>query len=85
MYRIDSEGSVDGKFSNGSGNEENNQAGTALDAEWLNAVQEEICGVIESVDLDLTKGNDSQLLQAIDTKLGPLKKDIEAIKEALRG
>lgn len=38
---------------------------TVVDADWANAVQEEICGVIEGAGLTLDKTSQSQLLAAI--------------------
>jgi hypothetical protein len=40
---------------------------TIVDQDWLNAVQQEICNVITAASLTLSKTNQGQLLQAIQT------------------
>lgn len=64
MHRIDTPGStVDKQFQ-----PENPALGiqaTELGAEWHNAVQEEIAGIIEEAGLILDKDDNTQLLQAI--------------------
>lgn len=60
MQRISTE--VDGTFKNGVPGV---QRGTQLNAEWFNAVQEEIAGFIESAGLTLDDTNNGQLLQAL--------------------
>jgi hypothetical protein len=42
-------------------------AATIVDQDWLNAVQQEICNVITAANLTLSKTNQAQLLQAIQT------------------
>lgn len=42
---------------------------TTVTAEWLNRVQEEICGVIEDAGLTLDPDDNGQLLAAIDQKI----------------
>jgi len=63
MHRIDTNGAVDGLFQ--MGNPAIGQQATLIDADWLNAVQENIAQTIEGVDLDLAKGDNTQLLAAI--------------------
>lgn len=74
MYRIDSSGSVavlpvpasaltPGFFQNGDIN--TGVRATVVDADWLNATQEEICYVIEQAGLVLNKTNRTQLLAAM--------------------
>lgn len=63
MHRIDTNGAVDGLFQ--MGNPAIGQQATLIDADWLNAVQENIAQTIEGVDLVLAKGNNTQLLAAI--------------------
>jgi hypothetical protein len=61
MHRIDAPNNVGGMFVD-------TVPGTAVDAEWANAVQEEIVNVITNPaggDDALEKGNNTQLLQAI--------------------
>lgn len=64
MHRIDGPGAtVDNKFTEG-----NPGAGipaTTVTADSLNALQEEVCGVIEATGIALDKGNNGQLLAAI--------------------
>lgn len=68
MHRIDSSGSVAGLYS--AGNPATGQRATLLDAEHLNALQEEICAVIEAAEIDLEKGQNDQLLEAITALIG---------------
>lgn len=63
MYRIDSVGSVDGRFQEG--NPATGQKATLLPADWLNELQEEVAFVIEQVGLALIKGDRTQLYDAI--------------------
>lgn len=63
MHRIDSSGSVAGLYS--PGNPATGQRATLIDADHLNAIQEELCAVIEDAGLDLEKGTNDQLLAAI--------------------
>ncbi len=62
MHRIDTDGSSGGHFSDGVPSL--GIKGTKLDDDWLNAVQEEIVGVIEAAGITLVKGDSTQLLAA---------------------
>ncbi len=59
MHRIDSVNNVANKF------KDTPTPGTKVSASWLNAVQEELCNVIEASGVDLSKPDNDQLLQAI--------------------
>lgn len=63
MHRIDTSGNVDNRFH--PGNPATGQQATLVDQDWLNAVQEEIVGVIEEANIPLEKGNNTQLAEAI--------------------
>lgn len=63
MHRTDAEGNVNGQFH--PGNPAIGQAATRIDADWLNAVQNNIIGVIEGANIALVKGDNSQLYDAI--------------------
>lgn len=63
MHRIDSEGNVNERFSDGQ--PEIGVKGTQVTADWLNDVQENIAYLIESAGLTLEKGNYAQLANAI--------------------
>lgn len=63
MHRIDSNGAVDGKYQ--PGNPAIGQKATQIDADALNAIQEAICVVIETANIELEKGVDEQLYDAI--------------------
>jgi hypothetical protein len=63
MHRVDASGNVANKFTNG--NPQIGQLATALEQDWHNSVQEEICKVIEQAGIALEKGNDAQLYAAI--------------------
>ncbi|WP_426751580.1 hypothetical protein [Myxococcus sp. Y35] len=59
---------MDGKYTNG--NPVLGQEATVCDADALNALQEEPCTVIEAEGIALEKGNNGQLLQALDSRFG---------------
>jgi hypothetical protein len=63
MFRIDQPGHVANKFV--TGNPQAGQQATRMGAEWPNAVQEELCHVIEFAGLVLNKLDSTQLRQAI--------------------
>lgn len=63
MHRIDTSGNVDNRFH--PGNPATGQQATLIDQDWLNAVQEEIVGVILAANIDLEKGTNDQLAAAI--------------------
>lgn len=63
MHRIDTSGNVDNRFH--PGNPATGQQATRVDQDWLNAVQEEIVGVIDQANIPLEKGNNTQLAAAI--------------------
>lgn len=59
MHRIDADGNVNGKFSDG--NPEQGSLATVIDAKWLNDIQEEICNLLEDNGVNLDSDNDEQL------------------------
>ncbi|MEZ5709738.1 MAG: hypothetical protein R3E02_10165 [Blastomonas sp.] len=63
MHRVDTPGSVDGLFQDG--NPAVGQQATQLLAAWFNDVQENIAKVIEEAEIELEKGNYSQLRDAL--------------------
>lgn len=63
MHRIDSDASVNGLFS--AGDPASGQPGTGVSPEWLNAIQEEIAGLIEAMGLTLVKADNTQLAAVI--------------------
>lgn len=64
MYQIDSAGNVAGHFTNGTPGV---QAPTIVDADWLNAVQDELTNIVESAGIALDKEDSTQVLQALKT------------------
>ncbi len=83
MHRIDSSGAVSGLYT--AGNPATGQRATLIDADALNAIQEEICAVIEGAEIDLEKGTNNQLFDAIvalitATAGGPYLKVTDATK-----
>jgi plastocyanin len=68
MHRIDSEGNVNNRFSEG--NPSLGIEGTKVTADWLNDVQENIAYTIEAAGLTLEKGNSALLANAILTLVG---------------
>lgn len=63
MHRIDGPGSINGGFTEGNPN--TGQRATKVSAAWLNDVQEQIAYVIEEQGIALSKGDASQLSDAI--------------------
>jgi len=63
MHRIDTSGNVNNRFH--PGNPATGQQATLVDQDWLNAVQEEIVNVILQANIDLEKGTNDQLAEAI--------------------
>jgi microcystin-dependent protein len=64
MHRIDTSGATPGGLFQ-MGNPAIGQQATLIDADWLNGVQENLVEVIEAAGIDLAKGDNAQLLQAI--------------------
>lgn len=63
MHRIDTAGHVGNRFSDG--NPAIGQQATVVDAAFLNAIQENIAGVIEGAGIALLKGDETQLYDAV--------------------
>lgn len=63
MKRTDADGSVEGKFSDGS--PEQGLPATVINAEFLNNIQEEICNFIERAGLTLDGADQEQLWKAL--------------------
>jgi hypothetical protein len=63
VHRIDSDASVNGLFS--AGDPASGQPGTVVSPEWLNAIQEEIAGLIEAMGGTLAKADNTQLAAAV--------------------
>lgn len=63
MKRTDADGSVEGKFSDGS--PEQGLPATVINAEFLNNIQEEICNFIEQAGLALDGTDQQQLRKAL--------------------
>lgn len=64
MHRIDGAGATLGELFT-EGDPVGGVPATAVTDDWLNAVQEEVCGAIEGAGLTLAKGNNAQLLAAL--------------------
>lgn len=87
MDRINSLGTVivEGKrlFTDGDQEAEDPIEATTLNASWFNAVQEELCTFMESQGIALNAEDYTGLSQAvskiIDTKLVPLREEIEKL------
>lgn len=63
MHLIDAAGHVNNQFVHE--DPANNRPPTEVDADWLNAVQNEIANAISGMGLELNKADQSQLLKAI--------------------
>lgn len=74
MHRTDADGNVDGQHSQGGPG----QPATVISADILNALQEEVCAVIESTDAELDKNNNAQLLTAINSLIATAIQGVEA-------
>lgn len=69
MHRIDGPGNVSGSYSGGIPGV---QQATRVTADAMNAIQEEICGVIESTGAVLNKADNTQLTTALEETYGRL-------------
>ena len=63
MYKIDSEYSENGHFSDG--DYEVGKKGTRVPAKWLNSVQDEMCNLVEFLGLELSE-DDDQILNGLN-------------------
>lgn len=63
MHRIDSEGHVGNRFTEG--NPQTGQQATILGAKWHNSIQEELAHLVEFANIALDTGDDTQVRQAI--------------------
>ncbi len=63
MFRIDSDGNVANLFSEG--NPSTGTPGTKISADWLTAVQEEICNLLTGLGVTLTKYTNNQLAAVV--------------------
>lgn len=63
MHRIDTDGHLNNRFTDE--NIQTGQEATVIGADWPNAIQDEICAVIEAAGISLSKGDNNQLLEAI--------------------
>ena len=83
MDRIESDKTIEinGKrmFSDGDPNAEEATEGTEINAQFLNGIQEEICGFIESQGIALDHSKKNQLTHALNTKLEPYRIAINKI------
>jgi hypothetical protein len=70
MHRIDGPGHLANQFTEG--DPQQGQAPTTVTDDWANAVQEEIAAVIEGAGIALVKGQQDQLLAALDARFAPL-------------
>lgn len=71
MFRIDSDGHVANKFSEG--NPSIGQEATVVSADWLNdTVQEELCQFVEAQGITLNKSDNTQFQQAMAVFAGQL-------------
>ena len=72
MHRIDADGNVDNRFSDG--NPQTGTPATVVDAAWLNGVQEDLLSAIEAVGQDAAKGNYAQVMAAVQALGGALER-----------
>lgn len=67
MHRIDGDGHVANQFTEGVPGV---QVATQITGDWLNALQEELAGVITGAGLTLNKADNGQLRKALNARLG---------------
>lgn len=65
MYKIDSVGSVNGHFNDGDYSA--GRKGTKVPARYLNTVQSEMCNLVEFLGQTLSKDDDDQILQGMNS------------------
>lgn len=78
MHRTDAANHVANMFVDG--NPAIPSVGTTVDDDWLNAVQEEIAGVIEGAGITLVKGTNNQLAAAVVLAGGSVAQNITGVK-----
>lgn len=78
MQRTAGQGNVNGMFVQENAN--TGQPPTEITADWMNAVQEELCGVIEGSGIALDVTDNKQLVKAINLLLAANKPKTEAEK-----
>ena len=92
MHRIDTKNYVTDEqgrrlFTDGDPHKPAEEVSTWIDADWLNAVQEEICRFIESQGVELKKGDYTGIEEAIgkmiEDKLAPIKTQLDLIWEEI--
>lgn len=69
MHRIDGSGATEANLFT-EGDPSGGVPATTVTDDWLNAVQEEVAGVVEGAGLTLNKADNTQLLQALQTLAG---------------
>ncbi len=83
MHRIDTDTAQADKFGAGKngftgGNPQTGRLPTALDEDFFDAVQEELCSVIEGAGIAPVKGSNGQVLAALKALLQPLNDNLSA-------
>lgn len=83
MHRIDTPTAQADKFGAGKngftgGNPQTGQLPTALDQDFFDALQEELCSVIEGAGMNPVKGSNGQVLAALKALLQPLNDNLSA-------
>ena len=84
MHRIDTEGSKNGKFYDGDPSGTDIDSATVLSADWLNAMQDEICSVITADGRKLRKEDSGQMIEIIRDYLNPVIKAVNLILTDLK-
>lgn len=79
MHRIDSPNASSGVFV--AGNPVTGQRPTVCTADWFNAIQEEIAGVVTGAGIELSKTQNNQLLAAILVLIQKNIPDINQLKK----
>jgi len=65
VFRIDTPGSVGGRFQDGQPYAATPQSGTIVSADWLNSISDELIGVLAAAGIPPDKANSGQLLAAL--------------------
>ncbi|MCB9229797.1 MAG: phage tail protein [Deltaproteobacteria bacterium] len=94
MHRIDSKNVLTDEqgrnlFTGGNPHKPEKDEATWLSADWLNAVQEELCSFIESQGLELSKDNHNGLglavQKAVQNALIPVNEQLRKLSEEIYG
>lgn len=85
MHRIDTDGNMDNRFYDGDSTGPNRKEATVIDAAWLNAVQEELCHLIEHMGGQLSKQKNDQLVDSVGMRIISMERRISELEKIVVG